>query len=380
MRSKVEIQDDLVRLLAIPSPSRKERAVAEVIMQLFRDIGLQPEMDDAGLKIGGDCGNIWVHVPGNQPGVPALLLNSHMDTVVPCEGVKPEVRDGVIYSDGTTVLGGDDKTGVITIIETVREIMENDLPHGDLEIVLTVAEEIGLLGAFAVDTARLQAKHAFVFDGGAEIGQATVAAPTQHNLKVIIHGKAAHAGVHPEEGISAIVLASKAISQMNLGRIDEETTANVGIIHGGQATNIIPEVVELDCEARSRNHDKLIAQVNHIKSLFETVAAEGGGRAEVAITEKYQSFNIPTDSLLCSVVTDAAKKLGLEPAFKQSGGGSDSNVFNQKGIASLTVNCGEKNIHTTDERVNVDDVMLSIRNAVELVRTFAEVATQTDKH
>ncbi|MBI3921531.1 MAG: M20/M25/M40 family metallo-hydrolase [Armatimonadetes bacterium] len=378
MRTTEQIQGNLLKLLAVPSPSRKERGVAVVIEALFREMGLEPEFDGAGEQIEGNSGNLWVRIPGNQPGVPPLLLNAHMDTVTPCEGVQPQIRDGAIHSDGTTILGADDKTGVITIIEAVREILQSGMPHGDLEIIITVAEEIGLFGAFAVDASRLKAKHAFVFDGGVPIGTAVIAAPTQHNLNVVIRGKASHAGVHPEDGVSAIAIASAAVAQMRLGRIDEETTANVGTIHGGQATNIIPELVELQCEARSRNFDKLKAQVDHIKSLFEKCAEEGGGAAEVTITEKYQGYNLSTENLMCQAVREAAWQLDLEPVFKASGGGSDSNVFYQRGIDSLTVNCGMREVHTTNEHVFVDDVALSIRNAVALVQAFTRLTLQKD--
>ena len=357
----------------MPSPSGNERRVAELIAELFGDIGLHCELDNAGESIGGDCGNISARVPGNRSDVPPLLLNAHMDTVVPCEGVNPEVREGVIYSDGNTVLGGDDKTGVITIIEVARELLTGEIPHGDIEIVITVAEETGLHGAFGLDTRLLRARHAFVFDGSWPF-RVTIAAPSQENLSVTIHGKAAHAGVHPEDGISAILLASQAISQMKLGRIDEETTANVGVIQGGRATNIIPDTVELQCEARSRDRGKLDAQIAHMRTTFEKVASVAGGRAEIEITPKYEAYRIDTSDLLCQCVMKAAATLGVEPVFQESGGGSDANVFNHRNIHSVVVGCGQQNIHTTAERINMDHVMLSIRNAVELVRSFSELA------
>jgi len=356
-------------LLSIPSPSRQERAVAEVIVGLLANLGLECTFDDAGTRIKGDCGNIWVRVPANRSGIPALLLNAHIDTVVPCEDVRPQVRHGTIYSDGTTILGGDDKAGVIVIIEALRELLNEDIPRGPIEVVLTVAEEIGLLGALNVDISCLKARHGFVFDGGLP-WEATIAAPAQKNLCVTIQGKAAHAGVNPEEGVNAIVIASHAITQMKLGRIDDETTANVGIIHGGSATNIIPDRVELQCEARSRSKGKLEAQILHMKSAFEECAAAGGGKAEVKVIPKYEAYRLPMDDILCECVKQAAAALGKEAIFQESCGGSDANVFNQQGIRSIVVGCGHHKVHTTDEYVVMDEVMHAIQNAVELVRAF----------
>lgn len=376
MRTLEQIQFDFIRLLSTSSPSRQERQAAEIVADLFRNMGLTAEFDDAGTQIGGDCGNLWVRVPGNLPGVPPLLLNAHIDTVIPCDDVQPQLRDGIIYSNGDTVLGGDDKAGVMTIIEATRRLIDERLPHGDLEIIITVAEEIGLYGAFALDASKVRARHGFAFDGGRPIGKATVSAPSQENLKITVRGKAAHAGVHPEDGINAIVLASRAIAQLRLGRIDEETTANVGIIRGGDATNIIPELVEVDCEARSRNDTKLRNQVEHMQMTFESVAREGGGCAEVMVTPKYRGFTIPPEDLLCRAVSLAAGRLDISPLFEPGGGGSDANVFNEKGIRSIIVNCGQQNVHTRNECIAMNDLSLSIDFATELVLAFAQLAKE----
>lgn len=366
--------EDFLELVRIPSPSLHEGMVAQAIISKLREIGAHVEVDKAGEAIGGEHGNIIARIDGDA-NVPVLLLNAHIDTVTPCENVVPVVEGDRIRSDGATILGADDKAGVCVILEALRVLHEDKIAHGPIEVVFTVAEEIGLLGAKHLDYSRLNARCGFVFDGGAPVNKVVIAAPTQKNIRAKIHGVASHAGVAPEKGVNAIVLASRAIAKMKLGRIDEETTANIGVIHGGRATNIVPDLVELDGEARSHDERKLEEQIEHMRSLLVTEAEEGGGRAEVEIELKYRSFVVGENELPAVVAKTALERLGEMPIWKRGGGGSDANIFNEHGIRSVIVSSADQNAHMLSEFVCLSDMERAAKLAVELVRSFADVAS-----
>lgn len=364
--------DDFLKLVRIPSPSLREGEVAQFIIARLRESGADFEVDDAAKAIGGEHGNIIAKVDGNLS-VPSILLNAHIDTVTPCENVVPVIEGDCIRSDGTTILGADNKAGVCVILEALRVLREDGIAHGPIEVVFTVAEEIGLLGAKHFDYGRLSARCGFIFDGGAPVNKVVIAAPTQKNVRARILGVATHAGVSPERGVNAIVLASRAISKMRLGRIDEETTANIGVIRGGRATNIVPDLVEIEGEARSHDEEKLERQIEHMCMLFQSEADGGGGKAEVEIELKYRSFKVGEDELPAKVVKMALGKLGETPEWKRGGGGSDANIFNEHGIRSVIVSSGEQNAHMLSEFIYLSDMERAANLAVELVRSFAEL-------
>src|SRR6476660_4304410 len=271
-------------LVRIDNPSGEEATIAAHVRGLLEAIGLTVEEDGVH--------NLLARVPGD--GVP-LLLNAHMDSVAPCHGVRPLVADGVVRSSGDTVLGADDRAGVAAIIEGVRATLERGGPHRAAELLLTVQEEVGLMGAAAFDTGKLRARTGVTFDSGGDFGGITIAAPSQDSLHAILTGRAAHAGVAPERGINAIVIAANALAAMPLGRIDAETTANIGIIKGGAATNIVPERVELWGEARSHNQDKLVAQVEQMVAALEEAARATGADVKIEITHKYDAYRLAED-------------------------------------------------------------------------------------
>src|ERR687889_489745 len=273
MINQERIKNLLLELVQIDSVSRKERQVAERIKQLCEEMGAQVEIDDAGEKVGGNSGNVIARFPGTLPGAETIMMSAHMDTVVPGEGVKPIVEGDIIRTDGTTVLGGDDKSGCAVIIETIRCLQEQSIPHAPIEAVFSICEEVGLLGAKHVDVSRLKAKYGIVFDSD-DPGFLFTKGPSANHMEWKIYGLESHAGVAPEAGISAIKIAAEAISEMKLGRIDEETTANIGVIQGGEATNIITNFVILKGEARSLDDSKLEAQTAHMVKCLEDAAAK----------------------------------------------------------------------------------------------------------
>jgi tripeptide aminopeptidase len=344
---------DLVR---IDSLSRREGRIAARLAQELEALGATVQFDDAGMKVSGEVGNLIAHVPGTGPGEP-LLLCAHMDTVEPGEGVKPVVDGDVIRTDGTTVLGGDDKSGVAIICECVRVCRERGLRHPPLDVVLTICEEVGLLGARHLDLGKLRARRGLVFDSDAA-GFVFTRAPGANALEIVVRGRAAHAGMAPERGVSAIKVAALAISRMRLGRLDEETTANLGLISGGRATNIVPDEVRIRGEARSHDLEKLAAQTAHMKACFEeAAAAHPGSQAEVRVHAQYEPMVVSDDAPIMRLVHAAAARTGRTLTVAGMGGGCDANILNHRGLEVVNLGTGMRDIHTTSEWLKVSDMV-----------------------
>jgi tripeptide aminopeptidase len=278
---------------------------------------------------------------------------------------------GFEVKEDATILGADDKAAVAAILEAVESLAEDGVPHGDLRVIFDVAEEIGLFGARQLDPSDLNAEMGFVIDTMKPVAGITWSAPSHVNLLVEITGKASHAGMAPEQGVSAIVAASNAISKMNLGRIDDETTANIGVIEGGKARNIIPDRVQIKAEARSRNESKLAAQVEHMKSVFEHEAAKVGAHANVELEQEYYAFKWTGDDDVVKLAAEASRSMGIEPVLSDGGGGSDANVFNKAGLASVVIGVGYDGIHSPSENISVTDLAKCAEYSAALVKTAA---------
>lgn len=346
---------DLVR---IDNPSGGEQAIAAHLRGLLAGMGLEVEED--GIH------NLLARVPGE--GEP-LLLNAHMDSVAPCVGVRPVVTDGVVYSSGDTVLGADDLAGVAAIVEGVRATLERGGRHRAAEILFTVQEEVGLRGAAAFDASRLRSRTGYTFDSSGDFGAITIGAPAQDSLHALVIGRAAHAGIAPEKGVSAIVVAAKAIAAMPLGRIDLETTANIGIIRGGSATNIVTEQVELWGEARSHDQERLAAQVRAMVAALETAARECGAEVRTTIVRKYDAYRLAEDAPVVIHVGGLLREMGVAPQCLISGGGSDVNILAQRGLSVANVGVGYREIHSTGEHIAVSDLARAANLAARLLET-----------
>lgn len=368
MISLQRITSDMLELLQIASPTFGESTASRWLAEQLAAFGVNAEDDGASERIGGSCGNLIARVPGTD--APALLLNAHMDNVPPCEGVKPAMEDHVIRSDGRTVLGADDKVGCIAILTAVRAIVENDLPRPPLEVVFTAAEEVGLEGAKAVDYTSLRARRGLVLESGS-LGSITIAAPSADRWEATVRGKAAHAGVAPEEGINAIRIAAEAIATMRLGRLDSETTANVGLIHGGEARNVVPPECSLSGEARSHDEGKLKAQIDHVHQCFDA-AIRNGGEFELVVKRSYDAFRIEPGDWPLRIAEQAARDVGITPTPRPTGGGSDANVFNANGIACVVMSAGAHQVHTKDEFMDVRDLHQAARWLIRAVELAAE--------
>lgn len=379
MIRKDRLKNLLIELVKIDSLSRKEYAVAMRLKKEMEELGGQMEIDDAGERIGGSVGNVIAHFRGGVPGAKPLLLCAHMDTVVPGEGVVPVLEGDILRSDGRTVLGGDDKSGVAIICEVLRVLREDRIPCGDIDVVFTICEEAGLVGAKCLDVARLRARTGLVLDSDS-VGFLFTKAPAANRIEFVVRGLAAHAGVCPEKGINAIRVAADGISRMKLGRIDEQTTANIGVIEGGMAINIVPDSVRLRGEARSHSEDKLEQQTRHMLQCLEEAASryslELDGRqvrasVESRIAREYDRMDVPEGSGIVRLVRSAGENLGIEVRTMATGGGCDANVFNQKGLEVANLSTGMREIHTVKEWLDLKDLYLSAQMVLEIVRLNA---------
>lgn len=368
MVNRERIVEEFLELVRIDSLTKKERQMADCLKIKLESIGLEVYEDDAGKIIGGNAGNLISTLKGEKKSAPILLM-AHMDTVTPGIGKKPVVDGKMIRSDGSTILGGDDMAGVVCILEAVRILREDSVAHGDVQIVFSIAEEGGLWGAKNLDYSRINAKYGFVMDSGGKIGTVAVKAPTQNKIDVIVKGKAAHAGMEPEKGVSAIQIASEAIAGMKLGRIDEETTANIGTIIGGCATNIVCDRVEIKAEARSRDESKLEAQTEHMRDCFTRAADKFGGRIEFNSELMYPAFNISEKDEIVKILRRASLEAGVELVLEATGGGSDTNIINGKGIQAVDVSVGMDKVHSVEEQICIDDIVKAAEFLVAVIKS-----------
>jgi tripeptide aminopeptidase len=366
----------LIQLIKIDSLSRKERNVALRLQREMETLGAEVWIDDAGEKVGGDTGNLIAHFRGTALGAPPLLLSAHMDTVVPGEGIVPVLDGDILRTDGRTVLGGDDKSGVAIICEVLRVVRENQIPCSDIDVVFTICEEAGLIGAKCLDVSRLRARTGLVLDSDS-VGFLFTKAPAANRIEFRVRGLEAHAGACPEKGISAIKVAAEGIARMQLGRIDHETTANIGVIEGGMAVNIVPNSVVLRGQARSHNEEKLERQTQHMLQCLKEAAAghilELDGKhfqatVEAQIDRDYDRMDVPDDSAIVRLVQAAAKNLRVELKTLATGGGCDANVLNRKGLQVANLSTGMRDIHTVNEWLDLKDLYLSAKMVLEIVR------------
>lgn len=355
--NKERMLAEFKEIVAVPCHSLQERPVFEMLRAKLEALGFTVEEDDAGEKLGGNCGNLWAFLPANKEGAVSVLFSAHMDGVEPCGGTTVIQKDGVLYSDGTTILGGDDKSGVVGILEGVRMLVEENGEHGDIQILFTIAEEGGVNGSRCMDRSKLNAEVAYALDGEGAPGEIVIGAPGQYRYKISVHGKKAHGGVEPEKGINAIMIAAKALAEVErYGRIDEETTCNIGLISGGVATNVVPDLVEIEGDVRSRNNDKLEAIREEVVSTICNAVEKYGAKYTAEVEHKYSGFFIDTNSTVVKLAERACELHGFTPDITQTGGGSDANFFNAYGVPCVILGTGMQNVHTVDEYLKEEDL------------------------
>ncbi|MBT9169334.1 MAG: Carboxypeptidase G2 [Syntrophomonadaceae bacterium] len=366
MVNKERLVNTFLEIVKVNSQTKNERMMADYLKGKLSGLGLAVEEDNAGEAFGGNAGNVLARLEGKAD-KNALLLSAHMDRVAPGENIQPVVEGDLIKSDGDTILGADDGAGLAIILEVLQVLRENNLQHGLLEVVFTVAEEGGLNGSKALDVDSLAAKQAVIFDSSGDAGIVINQAPAQDEIIARIYGQAAHAGVAPEKGINAIVVAAKAIGRMQLGRLDEETTTNIGVITGGKATNIVPDFVEVRGEARSFREEKLQKATESMKAAFNLAAAEENGRVEIEVKRLYAAYHHPEDHKLLQLVKKAGKAVGLKIVIQASGGGSDANILNGKGIDAINLGVGNGEAHTPQEFQKISELLKAAELAVKIV-------------
>jgi tripeptide aminopeptidase len=347
--------DLFLDLAAIPSPPGEERAVADRVTAELRSLGLDVHEDDTGPEIGSTMGSLYARLEPTAEGTP-IFLCAHLDTVPPEGPIEPVVSDGVVRNAAGTILGADNKAAVASMIEAARRVVEESRPHAGLELLFTAKEEVGLRGAYAFDHTRLHAELGYVYDQAAPIGEIVIGAPWAASLEVAFHGRSAHAGMYPEEGRSAIAAAARAIADLRLGRIDEETSANVGLIEGGTARNIIPEHCTLKAEARSHDEAKLADVLREMEEAFAFAAALTECEVETRIDRSYRGYRFRKDEPAVALAAQALERCGFSPSYARTGGGADANVFNERGIPCVTLANAMAEIHTPDEHIAVADV------------------------
>lgn len=363
--------EEFMELVQVNSESGHEQEICRVLKQKFSALGLHVLEDDSASRSGHGAGNLICNLEATEGGeqAPVIFFTSHMDTVVPGNDIKPRLdEDGYIRSDGTTILGSDDKAGIAAMLEAIRVLQEQKIAHGRIQFVITVGEESGLNGARAMDPKLMEAEFGYALDSNGEVGQIAVAAPSQAKISITFEGKSAHAGVNPEDGISAITVASRAVSKMPLGRIDSETTANIGSFMGSGQTNIVCDQVKLEAEARSLVQEKLERQVEAMRSSCYAAAEEMGAKVEFHSELIYPSFKYDENTPVVSLAMRAAKAIGRTPATFHTGGGSDANIFNGMGIPTVNLAVGYEHIHTTSEQMPVRELAATAELVIAIVQ------------
>ncbi|MFH1429389.1 MAG: M20/M25/M40 family metallo-hydrolase [Candidatus Margulisiibacteriota bacterium] len=363
MINQQRLINTFLELIQIDSESGNEATIRTVLIKKLSKLGLEFTTDKTG--------NLHGNLPGKIKGK-ALLFSAHMDTVKPGCGVKPVIKADKITSRGNTILGADDKSGIAVILEMLEIIKENKILTVPIKVLFTVSEEVGLKGSSTLKKNSINADYGFIMDTNGPIGTIITSAPSNDTFTAIVQGKAAHAGIEPEKGVNAIVAASKAISKMKLGRIDSETTANISIIEGGKAINIVPQEVTIQGEARSRNEQKLIKQITHMKTTFETECSKMGAKVKFINTREYDAFNITPRHELVKLCQKAAAGINIKAIVKSTGGGSDANHLNHLGIPAVVLSTGMAKVHTTDEFIKIPDMF----KAAEFILAIAKLQNE----
>jgi tripeptide aminopeptidase len=366
---------EFISLVQVDSETKFEQEISKVLTQKFTELGLKVEEDDSKATSGHGAGNLicTLEATDNSTSIPVILFTSHMDTVAPGKAIKPQIGDdGYIRSDGTTILGSDDKAGIAAMFEAIRILKEQQIPHGQIQFIITAGEEAGLRGSRAMNPKWVTAEYGFALDSNGNIGDIATAAPGRAEIAITFQGKAAHAGVNPEDGISAIQVASKAVSKMSLGRIDSETTANIGSFSGVGPLNVVCDKVTLEAEARSIVQPKLEKQIESMRQACETAAKEAGTTCEFKADIVYASYMHDDSSPVVQLASRAMKMLGLTSKTFHSGGGSDANIFNGLGVPTVNLAVGYNEIHTTKENIAISDLVKTAELVVAIIKESAK--------
>lgn len=371
---RARLNDTFAALCRIESPSGRERACADRVTEELRGLGLEVEEDGAGVDAGSDAGNLLVRLPGAR--AQSILLCAHLDTVPPLAPIDPVIVDGGWENAADGILGADNKAAVAILLELAHRFAAGgERPPVGLELLFTVSEENGLRGATAFDTSRLSSEFGYVFDHATPIGGIVLAAPTYDRIVAVFHGRAAHAGIRPEEGRSAIVAAARAIAAMRLGRLDDETTANVGIIAGGTAINVVPERCRVQAEVRGTDDARVEQVIAEIVDHLHDAANDAECDLDVTVERLFRGYRTKPNAPQIVAAEQALRACGYQPHHLVTGGGSDANVFHAAGLPCANLADGSERNHQPGERISVDALESMLEVAIELVDSAAEVVS-----
>lgn len=371
MINKKRLLKTFIELVSIKSPSKNEKKIVGYVKNKLKDLGLEVSIDRCGQRFGSNAGNIIaVYRTKNPSGSRPIFLTAHLDTVKVEGDINPVIKNGKIYNeDKDTILGGDDKVAVAAIIEILNVIREEKISTGDIYIMFTISEEIGVLGAKNINMDMVDAKYGFAFDSDGDVGTIINRAPFHNSIIAQFKGKATHAGIEPEKGINSIKAASIAISNMKMGRIDNESTCNIGRIEGGVATNIVPENTRVEMEARSLKLSKLNSITKRMIDDLKKGARDTGAGLKYKVVREYDGFKINSSEIPMKVARNALKNLNIKPKIMSSGGGSDINIFNSKGKIAVNLSAGVENIHTAKEFVKINQLEKLARLVLNICKT-----------
>ncbi len=367
------LKNTFIELVGVPCPSCDEKQEAELLVKKLQELGMDPQVDRAGEQCGGTTGNVWGFLKGNVSGALRLFFEAHMDSVAPTTGTNVIEKDGVLYSDGTTTLGGDDKSGVAAVLEAMQCIIENNLPHGDVQVCFTIGEETGSYGVRYMDKTMIRADAGYCMDCSGHPGTIFNASPKAINLKLTVKGKSAHAGLEPEKGINAIMLAADAMHTLPAyGRIDAETTLSVDMIDGGLAPNIVPETCEVVIDMRCPDETKLERLKNETIEIFRKAVEAKGGSVESAVKEVAPGVNLNIGDAAVKLAAVAAEKMGFPVSTGFTGGCSDANFLCGMGLPTVLLATGMDKIHTTEECLALEDLNNAARWVLGIVKEATE--------
>jgi tripeptide aminopeptidase len=370
-----DVLELFVALAAIPSPPGRERGVADEVASFLRELGLEVDEDQAGARIGSEIGNLYTRLPPSADGGTPIFLNAHLDTVLPEAPIEPIVQDGVVRNANEGILGADNKAAVAAMLAAVRELVRRGQAQAGVELVFTPMEEVGLLGAKAFDRSRLRAALGYCYDHAGPIGQVVLAAPSQNSLTLTFRGRASHSGIAPEEGRSAVAAAARAIADMQLGRIDAETTANVGIVRGGRARNIVPDECLVEAEVRSRDAGKVRALTQSMLDAAVYAANLAECQVDSRIVSEYEAYRFGRRDAPVRLAASALQAAGYEAVYVESGGGADANVWNAAGLPCVNLCNGAAAIHTADEHISVADLNAMVGVTLALIEAAHDGAS-----
>ncbi len=372
MINEKRLIDRFLQLVKIDAKSGNEKSVANFIISELNSFGMETTIDDADKKFFGNSGNVYCRIKGTDESLPAILFGSHMDTIKSTKGINAFIKDGIIQTDKTTILGADNRAGVAVILEIFNLIYENHLEHPTIQAVFSVAEEKGMYGSKNVDANKLNVDYGFIFDSSARPGKVIVSAPASREISIKITGKAAHAAVQPEKGINALDIASAALSKIKTGRVGDHETVNFGTISGGNAINVVPDNVDIAADVRAIDIIKLNNNILNIKEIFTSEARKFGGNVEFDIIKKYDSFSLNESENVVQLAFDGIRNTGLEPEAIVYSGGSDANIYNRKGIPTVNLGMGFQMVHSQNEYIPVDDLISDLEVGLGIISVAAK--------